>query len=291
MSYRPYLSLSIHHDFYRQSTCFDLGLEPSQACQRWMDGHRLVAKPKGSGLQLGYAATDDQRPLVAIKSGQILTFLLTLKNPGFTSFTQLDAGYQPGSSFYIFSNESIEDANDLHLRSQVIQFQDMRSTDPSALLSRCAAITELHTLKRSEIFGIVEIHHRERFQDFTRQAPEFKIAFAPRERPWSYYLIADQALDPDVFSIRDQSGEVRQHALSFSRVESDASDRIIASIQQQFPDSQTLVFQSDMPVPCQDQGRAHLQLMKRGHNAAWVPHLPNPPNDHGVQIINLLTDV
>lgn len=291
MPYQPYFSLSIRHSYYRQQDCSDVSLAPTQGCQNFLQRHRCLAKSDGRGLHVLVSLDDQQRPLIPLDEGAIFTFLLKLNNPKFTNFTQLDAGYQPGRHFYVFSNENIDAGDEWELRSQVFSFQDLHQKNASPLLTRCAAIAELNTLQRRQIFGVVEIHPRNNFGQVTDQPPAFKIGFTAQARRWSYYLVTDQSVAADAFSIRDQDTNAQRQKLSFSRVDSDASDRLIATIQQQFPHSQTVVFQSDTPVPCQDQGRAHLQLMKRGHNTAWLPHLPNPPNDHGIQVINLLTDV
>ncbi len=309
MQYQSYFNLSLHHSFYHRPICPDLVLAPTLACQCLLKGHRLVLKPGVNGLQLLIPIGPDQRPVLPLDESLILTFLLKLKKPDFASFTQLESQYQPGRSLYVFSNEENNDPGDLALRPTIVQFQRLlqiamehassepeSSTHPpleniSPLEVRCAAIAELKTTQRGQIFGLVEIHHRGFLvQDFSQNI-EFTIPFSAKERVWSYYLVTDQATPANSFSILDQGTEDPENRLQFSVAQSDLDDRVLASIQQRFPESRTVLLRSDAPVVCREIGRPNLQLIKAGHAKPWIPHLPNPPNQHGTQVINLLDDL
>ncbi len=291
MSHQPHFSLSIQHSYYQQQHCADFRLEPTQACQRILQRHRLVNKSSVGEVQILAPVEEKgekQQSLVRSDDGLIFTFALKLKNPNFASFTTLDSHYKPGRSFYVFSNEKSEDSA---LQATVIQFQDLNKEKQSALAARCGAISELNSMHRSQIFGIVEIHHHRTFEQGSSQPSEFHISFAAKQHQWSYYLVADKALAIDTFSIRNKVTSEKQQELKFSRIESAQSDRIVASIQQRFPESQTVLLKSDQLVTCKDSGRTHLQLMKQDHEIPWIPNLPHPPDEHGIQIINLLTDL
>jgi len=292
MLYQPCFNLSVQHQYYQQSASPDIALSATQLCQAQCRQQRLIVKSGMDRLQVSIAIDNRGKPLIPLRKKTVFTFLLTLKNPEFISFTQLDASYQPGQSFYVFNHNELTDTDDLVLQSQVFQFSDLAAARSSPLIARCAKLMELQPLqRRSRVFGIVEIQPCQYLKRFPKQVLEFKIPFVARSRFWSYYLVTDREVADDTFSIRDLGVEQGTDKLHFSKVEQVADDHIVASIQQQFPNSKTVVLRSNSPVSCQNIGRTHLQLMKEGYGSVWITHLPNPPNDHGVQVVNLLTDV
>ena len=155
--------------------------------------------------------------------------------------------------------------------------------------TRCAAIAELRKTPRSKIFGVIEIHY-DKLPKGTNQNKEFTITFDPKKQTWMYYLITEKSTAKTAFSIQD-----KDDAIHFSPFPGEARDRILAGIQQRFPESQTILFRSDAAVACREMGRPNLQLFKKGSDTAqnklWIPNLPNPPHQHGTQVINVLEEV
>jgi hypothetical protein len=118
------------------------------------------------------------------------------------------------------------------------------------------------------------------------QNQEVIIPFEGKEQIWHYYLVAEKGTLNNVFSIKDQ-----ENLLTFQTVPRDTSDRIWSGLEQRFPDSQTILLRSETPVACLDIGKPQLQLIKQGVDKPWIPHLPNPPNQHGISVINLCQEL
>ncbi|MEM9903569.1 MAG: hypothetical protein AAF921_00900 [Cyanobacteria bacterium P01_D01_bin.44] len=295
MHYQPYFTLQLFHSYYPENRCPDVSIEPTPACQRLLQGHRLVLKPRVDGvtllvpLETPPPQQQPQQPVVALAPSLRFTFLLQLKQPNLISFTQLDPKFQAGRSFYVFSNETLKAPGTLDLRPTLVQRAALAqpTANQSALEARCAAIlATLPPHHRQTLFGLVEIHnHRSLAADFS-QPSHFRIPFAAKQQVWAYYLVINQGTPDTAYSIKDKSAAVR-----FETVAIEPRDRIITAIQDRFPNSQSILLKSTQPIPCQQVARPQLQLLKQGHTQPWIPHLPNPPNQHGTQVINLLVEL
>ncbi|WP_346293028.1 hypothetical protein [Sphaerothrix gracilis] len=286
MHYQPYLSLKLLHRYYQKQACPDFVIEPTAVCQRWLRGHRFILKPRENGLQMLVPLVSDQ-PMIPLAEPLNLTFLLKLKNPAFVSFTQLDPQYRTGRSLYVFSHGVGSPADTLELTATVLQREALSRPveQQTALERRCSAIAELHALRRSAVFGVVEIQ-AEAWPSDLSQPRDFTLTFQAKQQTWTYYLIASQRSAAEEFSIQDKATEI-----SFTPAAIAPRDRVTAAIQQRFPQSQPILLKSAAPVACQEAGRPNLQLFRQGHTQPWIPHLPNPPNQHGTQVINVLEDV
>ena len=296
MRYQTYFNLELFHSYYQDYICPDFTIEPTAACQRMLRGHRLVIKPNVNGVQVLVPLDASQQPVISLAPSEIFTFLLKLNNPTFVSFTQLDPLYRTSQSLYVFSNDMVADIVDdtfvsseaSELSSKLIQYTNLAQpvAEQSALDIRCAAIAHEYSSQQSTIFGMIEIHNNNSLsQDFS-QISEFKVTFVAKQQVWRYYLVADKGASAEAFSIQDKEAEI-----SFSPASIEPGDRILAAIQHRFPQSQPILLTSAVPVSCRKLGRPNLQLFKQGHTKPWIPHLPNPPNQHGTQVINVLEDV
>lgn len=301
MYYQPYFKLTLSHDYYPQRRCPNFVVEPTQSCQRMLIGHRCIVKVTDGGLTLLMPMEAEHQPMIPIKDAAVFTFLLNLRVSDFSVFTQLDPQYELGESLYVFSNEGVADSEAaVTLTSTVVQRSrlNLPSTEQSALENRCALIPELRSRRRSNVFGLVEIAHQGALSNadsvvssavtsaFT--PTDFQILFIAKQQTWTYYLVTDKTMDASAFSIRDLGADNAQSERRFSVVSGEPRDRLLATLQARFPDSQTILLRSESPIPCQQGGRANLQLMKQGHELPWIAHLPNPPTQHGAQVINLL---
>lgn len=289
MHYQPYFRLQLFHPYYRDQICPDFGIVPSQACERLLKGHRLVLKPSVNGLEVLVPLDTAQQPLIPLAPALTFTFLLQLQNPAFVSLTQFDVAYNASRSLYVASNDGLDHPGTLTLPAEIIAREALNSPathSPVSLVARCAAIAEVHTRQHSPLFGVVEIRNNGSLSPDFSQCSNFKLTFAAKQQIWAYYLVTHVNDVTGVFSIQDKAAEI-----TFAEATIDPSDRIVTAIQQRFPDSHAVLLKSQTPVPCRATGRPHLQLLKQGHSKPWIPHLPNPPNPHGAQVINLLEEV
>ena len=287
MQYHPYFKLQLLHRYYAEHICADFIIAPTAACQRLLRNHRCVFKPSVNGFQMLVPLEHNQRPVVPLTESLSWVFVLRLKNPNFVSFTQFESEYQASQSLYVFSNDGFKVPGSSDLGTTVVQRQAKLPADRSPLEAQCAAtLAALPFSQRSSVFGLVILYNNGSLaQDFSDMS-EFNIRFAAKQQVWTYYLVADKGTSTKTFSIQDERAE-----LTFSSVKINPRDRIVTAIQQRFPDRQPILLQSSRPIPCQQYGRPNLQLLKQGHSKPWIPHLPNPPNHHGTQVINLLEDV
>lgn len=288
MHYQRLFSLNIFHDYYRDQICPDFTVEPTRACRKLLQGHRLLVKPVVNGLWVMVPVDDAQRPVIPLAESLTFTFLLKLNNPTFVSFTELATEYDAVQSLYAFSNQDLQTPGVATLMPILVQRSALSQpdTDQSALEQRLARVSDLKTAGREKIFGLVEIHRNDSLITAPLQTSEFQMRFAAKQQVWKYYLITANSAQSATFSIQDKDAN-----LSFAKAEINPSDRVLAVIQHRFPTSQPVLFQSEAPVPCQEMGRQNIQLLKNGQTQPWIPHLPNPPNQHGSQVVNVLEDV
>ena len=307
MRYQPYFNLQLIHNYYRQKTCPDFTLEPTPACQRLLQGHRCLLKSSINGVQvLAPLETATNQPVIPLAQSLLWTFLLRLKNPAFVSFTDLDnPPFQVGRSLYVFSNETLTQPGSSELKAGVIKRSEL--TKPAATQSepattqsepattqsliaarRAAALATLSPRQRQTVFGLVEIHNNGSLTADFSQNSIFKVTFAAKQQIWAYYLVADKETSAQTFSIQDKNKD-QSAAISFETATIAPGDRIVTALQNRFPNSQSILLKSTTLVTCQQIGRPDLQLLKDAK--PWISHLPNPPHQHGAQVINLLRDL
>lgn len=257
MHYQRLFDLNIFHEYYRDGICSDFLIEPTQLCWKLVRGHRLILKNTAQGLVVLMPVDGEQQPMFPLAENIVFTFLLKLKNSAFTSFTSLEPDYSAIAHLYTFSNQTL--------------------TKPGIVTLPPA----IHSRGGNNAFGIVEIHN-----NASLKKSEFQIKFSAKTQRWKYYLIASKKGQAAPFSIQDKNSEI-----TFIQTEIEPRDCVVAEIQHRFPDSQPYLFQSETPIPCQEAGRQNIQLLKQGQTKPWIPHLPNPPNQHGTQVINAIEEV
>ena len=282
MRYLPLFSITLSHSYYEQQRCPDLAIAPTPACDRTLKGRRLTLKSRPNGLAVFVpVGENDDSPYIPLEASLTWTFLLTATKSDFITATQLDPAYRPGQSFYCFHRpEDGAIADTTELAHQLID----TTAEPSELGDRAIAlIAELPPGKRQAVFGVIEIAQADLAIGHNR---EFAIHFAATENVWKYYAIAPKETPADTFSVQDKDA-----AISFTQADLVSGDRVVAAIQARFPDSQILLWQSTEPIVAREAARSNLQLLKTGQTKPWIAHLPNPPPQHGTQVINILAEM
>lgn len=283
MNYQSLFSLRIFHEYYQSEICPDFIVEPTPDCWRLLQGHRLIIKNMDYGLRMIAPMVSPQQLLIPLPETTVFTFQLTLANSTFASFTELDDRYSPSNSFYLFSNKANPDSSELPAilvpRSKKKDPENEKTPPKPPPLAPSA-------------FGLVTIRYNSSKGLASDGSSDFKIRFSSKKRVWKYYLIATDSDQAGSFSIQAKKANI-----SFSSTEIPADDRVLGFIHHRFPNSYPVLFQSDQTIPCQEMGKQHLQLIKvinkteKKRTQSWVEHLPNPPNHHGTQIINVLQEV
>ena len=294
MQYQRLFRLAIAHDYYSDKICSNFVVEPTQNCCKLIKSHRLLLKPQSDGLWVMMPVTDSQQPLMPFADDASFTFLLKLNSASFLTFTNLAAEYDATQSLVVFSSDDLSESDlgtgTVSLKSSLLQLSELKQAkaEQSALAQRLSALGCLSTARQAGVFGLVELSAKAALlaaEAGTSEAGTFKASFAAKQQTWKYYLIADNG-QSDTFSIADKDA-----AISFVLTEIDAGDRLLATIQHRFPNSQPVLFQSQQPVPCQKAGRQNIQLLKAGHTQPWIEHLPNPPDQHGIHVLNLMQEL
>lgn len=279
MNYETLISLRIFHEYYQSEICPDFFVEPTPACLRFLQGHRLIMKTMDHGICIIAPMASPQQRLIPLPETTTFTFQLTLANSAFASFTEFDRHYSPSNSFYHFSNQSNPNGSEL----TPVLVPRSKKNDP-----KNTKITPLAPPLAPSAFGLVTILYNPSKSLPPDGYKDFHIRFSSKKQVWKYYLIAANSDQAASFSIQAEKANI-----SFSNTEIPVDDRVLGFIHHHFPNSYPVLFLSDHPIPCQEMGKPDLQLIKAkaGKPKAWIEHLPNPPNHHGTQIINVLQEV
>ncbi|MEH1993129.1 hypothetical protein [Nostoc sp.] len=268
MPYKKLFELSIIHEYYRNQICPDFLIEPTIECQKILSGHRLIVKNKINGIVVNTPVDAENQPWIELADNLQFSFILKLKNQDFINFTKID--WQPAAHvIYQFSNAKNPD----------IEPDDLEITKIN--------LSERKLPRGQNIFGIVDIYH-------TSISTRHKISFLAKKQQWQYYMLTDRETNGDEFLIQDKD-TTRNTEIKFTRFksnEAEKTDPILSVLQQQFPQSQQYIFQSESEIACQEAGIKNLQLLnKKKENSnltVSIEHLPNPPNYNGIQVINAL---
>jgi len=121
------MSLTVRHEFHGLAdACSDFTIVPTAATQTLLQNLRLIAKPRPGGIDVFYytgqaaallrhlqgqrdghshgTSSALDRPRLRTASWTRLTFLFTLGNPAFTSYTDMPLSARPGSCALYLSN-------------------------------------------------------------------------------------------------------------------------------------------------------------------------------------------
>lgn len=105
--------VSIRHTFYNASggACRDFDVRPTDATAEMLAGAGMLFRPEADGFSVLYDATATDRLLSWLRSRvdrygawTRMSFLLSLRNPGFVGFTDIPVGTNPSSENFYFTN-------------------------------------------------------------------------------------------------------------------------------------------------------------------------------------------
>jgi hypothetical protein len=250
MKYLPLLQLYLTHTYYADGRCPDFLVEPTPATRRLLDNYRCIAKALPDGMRVLAAATDDGAALIQSTKGMRFVFQLTLRNPDFALFTDLEAVAPFAMRRY--ANKRV-------------------STGKPAPLTFAAQAGEPVSRRAGEIFAELEISYGDSTPAIAPGPALFQLAFQARQARWKYYVATDNTSDP--FRIVDQDKDA---PLVFGGLNEPVKtlDSIATRLADQYPNLRVLRFMSKSAIPCRQQTRKQLQLFA-GEQVA-VAALPNP---------------
>ena len=275
MRHKQLFELSILHDYYQSRICPDFSIEPTTECSKILKGHRLIVKNKVNGIVVIAPVDSKQIPWIKLADNLQLTFILKLKNTDFIDFTDID--WEPiNNNIYQFSNKFSNNEENTQI-------------GPPELVINKPELSEQKLSRGQNIFGIVNIYNNDSMPKSLDQESEYTITLKAKEHHWRYYLVSDSVTNGNEFLIEDQD-PTRDPKIKFTKTEK--TDPVLSALNQQFPQSQQYLFESESEIACQEESRKNIQLLikqsqKKGESTTLIEHLPNPPNRNGIKVINI----
>ncbi len=100
MRFRSLLLMRIRHSFYLDGSCTDLEVRPSAATARLLRGHGWLWRSLPDGLRIAATVGAGGAPERALPEGSMLNFILRLRAPEFSLYTDLPAVFTDGPPLY-----------------------------------------------------------------------------------------------------------------------------------------------------------------------------------------------
>lgn len=251
------LELSLRHAYYSDGRCPDFALAPDDSTHRLLSDHRCVVRTDADRLRILAPLDEASRLLIPFWGTPSLRFDLTLQNPDFPFFTDLDG--LPTDSPPVFVPG------------------DSASLAPGQLMlaSPPAAGTKDHR------FASIEVPSPVSTDGSSPQPAAYFLSFAAKQVRWAYYCVTGASTDPTQLHIVDAAPSGTPEVLLFSdsnradlSSEPDESDATAAQLLGQYPTLRCVRFLSDQPISCRQQPRPYLEL--RLGEERLVSPLPNP---------------
>lgn len=108
--YNKLFNINVLHNFYKNGICKNLSILPTADCIKIIRNHKLLLKQSVNGICILYKAIDDYGTPLIDATGQLFTFIITIKEPNeVLNITNLNVNTQVFTSKNIihFVNEPI----------------------------------------------------------------------------------------------------------------------------------------------------------------------------------------
>lgn len=253
IEFAPLFTLEAEHAYYG-GRCADFDFRTPKPTVRCLAGARLLAKQREAQL-----AVFHEKGFAPLAEGTVLRFGLRLVNPWFANFTALP--FPPGEALALYRNDGLNAVLDGPLTLML---------DP--------AVAEDAELMRAGLFALVEITVNDALYG-AAQPPAFRIAFAARAEPLSYYVVArgypqnqfNQLRVSDAGFNTDARPEIVFDRVSASELTgaADLSPAMLGG-----SGAMVTLFRSRDPVGRQEKARRRIQLAR--DSQILIPQLPQP---------------
>ena len=251
MKYQSLFSVSIRHDYYPDHRCSDFAIEPTPSTQAILNDHRLLTKTQADRLSVLAPLDAIDQLFIPLADNQTLTFYLRFKILDFPSYTEIDwpiTASQAESKIYRFTNLIQEAESSSELAQEVI---------PKPIVGHPVT---------ADLLGLIEIGNQNNAWTDRSRSHDYQITFSAAQKHWQYYLITDSTTNGNIrFTIQDND-PTRQPQLKFNVKNHEESDILLSAIVQQFPKAQTIIFESEVPIPYRALGYKDIQLLKQSQN-------------------------
>jgi hypothetical protein len=143
-NYSTFFSIQLFHEYFLSGKCEGIEIVPTEDCRaiaRKMDllfrfsGDRLVALIKENDLHQPFVNIPPSRYFRKYHSNAVFRFYITIRNPLFLNFTNIDYSYNTGRKFYFSNLSGNHHQGVLHLTRPVSQYAPGTTYLPGALVS------------------------------------------------------------------------------------------------------------------------------------------------------------
>ena len=192
-SYSLFSEINYWHDYFSDGRLRSLRTTPVRATATELLRFGLLFKPHATGFRLLFDEwhAGNQRARADVSAlGLQLYFTLECDEPYFLSQTAGLEDFQPGRSFFHFTNRRSFDGGRLHRGA----FAD------GASLADNVATRSFTGLQRLP-FGLLSIH-------LAAAQPEMSVHFSARTTHWRYFLVSDHVRGLEAPAIRAKNEEV-----------------------------------------------------------------------------------
>jgi hypothetical protein len=269
MNYSPLVMIALKHSFYDRGDCSDFTVAPSPATAALLKNHRCIVKFNAYGLSV-YAPFEDQQPVIPFAEDSPLVFGFTLKNDGFSLYTD--------------GRIELSNPSGLQLSQKGLE------VNPDQGISTTPSVHE-------PLFSIAiqrDFNHIKALPDTD------EIRFFAKPVLWLYYLVTDPG-ESGEFAIADAGQDLPKSL--WQRREPLPGDGIYSQLVRQYPAMAIICFVCGQPLDCRESSTRHLQLRLGEHTV--FERLPNPgyrnyvhfetgagskPTDAIYQIVKYLTN-
>lgn len=131
------LKISLSHEYHADGLCNELEIKPTRSTLSLLNKYGILFKKTGSGATLLYESPDGSTTMkVPVEEELKFTFLFTVNNPAFYTFSDIEFGSEPLSTFYFNNLNPV-------INGQNHTILDSKLTSPIKLETRLLTVNKL----------------------------------------------------------------------------------------------------------------------------------------------------
>lgn len=260
MRYKEFFRIEIDHQYHLPEELVDLVIVPDAATHRLLKGQRFIIREMLNGIRVLIPVDEEGSAIPVLQADDQFTFEIFPTSDTFYSITALPALTE--GEIMSFTNAGLSE-EDTQLVSSV--------ANGSGALHGFPLVANV-TIRVSDL--LLDSNN-------VPKTPEYTTVFEAKTAKWRYYFISDpETIDLSIHDVNEQ--------LVFNEIDValETEDKIISSLQSNFPDTGLFLFESEAPIAFQSQAIKKLQLLRNAE--VLINHLPNPDTkDSNFRIIKI----
>lgn len=257
MRYREFFRIAIEHQYFSPGEPVELVIVPDQSTHRFLKGQQFIIKDMINGIRILVPIDEGGSAVPGLQADDMFTFKIFPTSGTFHAFT--DTPDLTEGEILSFTNVGLSE-NNTQLTSSV--------ADGSGILCGFPLVAEV----------TIQVGNLLLDNNNVPTTPEYNIVFNSKAVTWKYYIVSNP--ETTDLSIQDTNQDINEQ-LTFSSVElqNNTEDKIMASLNSNFPDANLFLFESEAPVTLRSQPIKGLQLLRHDVDSTTdiiINHLPNP---------------